>query len=318
MDPPSYNYLNNLFCEIFSIFHLQKNYQPKRNNLKTLAWKLVVLISVLVLSIVLALNCQKSANDSGSQGEIGYLLVKISDDPFPIDMVEEAIVTINEIEIRKANENGDDGNPFITVSEEERIYNLITLRNGLTADLPEIEIPAGSYDLIRLYISDADIKLKTGEEFDLKVPSGAETGIKIFIKPELVVEGGLTSELLIDFDLSRSFIVQGNPNTPAGIKGFNFKPVIQAMNLSTTGRIVGMVTDTSAVAIENAEVWVEQDTVVATTFSELSGGFEFLGILAGTYDLFATKTDYDTVSVEDVVVVAGNRTIVNFELVPEE
>ncbi len=150
------------------------------------------------------------------------------------------------------------------------------------------------------------------------MPSGAETGIKIFIKPELVVEGGLTSELLIDFDLSRSFIVQGNPNTPAGIKGFNFKPVIQAMNLSTTGRIVGMVTDTSAVAIENAEVWVEQDTVVATTFSELSGGFEFLGILAGTYDLFATKTDYDTVSVEDVVVVAGNRTIVNFELVPEE
>ena len=80
-----------------------------------------------------------------------------------------------------------DGNPFIVVSEEPMEFNLLELRNGLTEKLLDIEIPVGTYDLIRLYVDNAGLKLKEGQEFNVKVPSGSQTGIKIFINPDLVV-----------------------------------------------------------------------------------------------------------------------------------
>lgn len=284
--------------------------------MKQHTWKLVVPFIFLIASSLLITNCEKSVNDSSSANDVGYLTVKITDAPFPIENVSEANVTISKIEVRKVSDG--EGNPFITVTEDDYTYNLKTLMNGLTADLPEIEIPVGRYDLVRLYVADASVKLTNGEVFDLTVPSGAQTGIKVFIRPEIVVEGGLSSELLIDFDLSKSFVVQGNPITPAGIVGFIFKPVIRATNLSNAGRIVGMVSDTTDTAVAQAEVWVQQDTVVATTFSEDDGMFAFPGIPSGTYEVYATKAGFDTASVQDVEVVSGNRSDVKLELTPAE
>jgi len=110
-----------------------------------------------------------------------------------------------------------------------------------------------------VYVAEASIVLTDGQEFDLTIPSGAQTGIKIFINPPIEVEGGLTSEVLLDFDLSKSFEVQGDPNTPVGINGFHFTPVIRAANNTTSGRIIGSVLNTASIALENAQVWIEQD-----------------------------------------------------------
>lgn len=76
---------------------------------------------------------------------------------------------------------------------------------------------------------------------------------------------------------------------------------------STAGRLAGSVTNSSK-ALGNARVWVEQDTVVATTFSEASGDYGLLGLPEGAYDLYATKTDRDTVEVKDVTIAAGSKT----------
>ncbi len=38
--------------------------------------------------------------------------------------------------------------------------------------------------------------------------------------------------MTLDFDLEKSFVVQGNPNTAAGIKGFHFKPVVKPLGYS--------------------------------------------------------------------------------------
>ena len=105
-------------------------------------------------------------------------------------------------------------------------------------------------------------------------------------------------------------------NSPAGVKGFNFKPVIRAVNQTTAGQISGMVTDTSEASIAEAAVWIEQDTVVSTTWSDSTGGYAILGVEEGTYDLFAARDGYDTTMVEAVEVTAGNETIQDLELVP--
>ncbi|MGQ9621774.1 MAG: DUF4382 domain-containing protein, partial [Bacteroidales bacterium] len=262
----------------------------------------------------------------------GKLVVKITDCPFPIKYVESATVTITKIEIRQAGNYhkrhrytvppedtiANEKCPYIVLSEDTITFDLLNLRNGITQELLNLEIPQGTYDLIRLYVSDAGLKIKDHHSpFNTKVPSGSQTGIKIFIRPPLVVEGGLTTELLLDFNLSMSFVMLGNMYHPMGITGFIFKPVIRAINNSTAGRVEGIVTDISHTRLADAQVWLEQDTVVATAFSGENGFYAMIGIPAGTYSVYATKENYDTVCVEDIKVTAANRTVVNFALTPQ-
>jgi hypothetical protein len=199
--------------------------------------------------------------------------------------------------------------------EGSETFNLLELRNGLVEELLDIEIPQGEYDLIRLYVDQARLKIKDGGEFDVKVPSGQQTGIKVFISPGLVVGEGLTSELILDFDLEKSFVMRGNLNSPAGINGFIFKPVIRAVNNSTAGRIAGLVTDKDKVIISEASIKVKQgETDVASAITDASGLYAVIGLPSGTYSVVASKENYITVTVDDVKVVAGNKTTVNFTL----
>lgn len=257
-----------------------------------------------------------ACNDGDSSGT-GQLTVKMTDAPFPTDLVSEANVTITKIEARqKGGDNG--GNPFVIIMETEVSANLLDLTNGVTENLASVEIPAGSYDLVRVYVSDASVTLKDGTTFDLKVPSGSQSGIKVFIKPAIEVAGGLTSELLLDFDVASSFKAQGNISTPAGVSGFIFSPVIKASNESFAGRLTGKVTaevDGEAVGVEGAQVSVyAADTLNTTTFAEPDGSYTVLGLHAGMYDLVIEADGYEASSVDDVEIVAANATTTDVEL----
>ena len=265
-----------------------------------------VFFIILAAAIFLS-GCNKTAESPGK------LSIKITYDPFNISYVESATVTITKVEIRKTGETN--GNPFIVLSEDSVTLDLSKLRNGITKELLNLEIPQGNYDLIRLYVDHASLKIKDQPfEFRVKVPSGKQTGIKIFIAPSIRVDGGLSSELILDFDLSKSFVMRGNMAHSAGVNGFIFKPCIRATNNSTSARIEGIVTDISKVIIADAKIWVKQDTIMATAFADTTGHYAFIGVPSGTYSMFATKENYDTVSFSDVKVVSGNRTIQNFIL----
>jgi hypothetical protein len=243
--------------------------------------------------------------------------VKFTDDPFPIEEVNQVDLKISKIEIRlKDGDNKE--NPFKVIFEKDTLISFIDLRNGVTADMPEVDLPIGTYDLVRVYIDSASIGLADGSFSQLKVPSAAQSGLKIFIKPAIQIQGGLTSELLLDYDIAKSFNTQGNSKSKSGIKGFHFKPVIRACNLSTSGRIIGMVTDTSGTLLSDAQVWIERDSIVATTYTNTDGYYGILGVLAETYDIYCTKTDYDTMSVLGIEVIAGNLTQQDFVLTMQQ
>jgi hypothetical protein len=156
--------------------------------------------------------------------------------------------------------------------------------------------------------------LTDGKKFDLKIPSGPQSGIKMSVDSPILIVGGLTTELLLDFDLENSFNVQGNPDTPAGIKGFHFKPVVRAVNNSKAGRLVGTVKNDSAKVMANAKVWLKKDTVITSGFTGTDGTYALIGIPVGTYSAFATKTGYDTAMVANVKIVSANQTVLNFTL----
>ena len=82
-------------------------------------------------------------------------------------------------------------------------------------------------------------------------------------------------------------VIEAKPpagNSPAGIKGFNFKPVIRAVKASTS----------------------------ATT--DDAGYYAMTGISAELYRLSATLAEFDTVTYEGVELVEGNLTVQNFTL----
>ncbi|MDX1332874.1 MAG: DUF4382 domain-containing protein [Robiginitalea sp.] len=290
----------------------------------------------IFMGLLIALNlflsgCAEDADDRNPDG-MGRLTVRLTDAPFPYDEVAEANVTIFKVELRRASDDDyegeegesmedDGGSPFITLMEEDIAVNLLTLVNGVTEEIADLEIPAGTYDLVRVYVEDASVVLKDGETYDLKVPSGAQTGIKVFIKPGVTVSGGLSSDLLLDFDVSKSFVARGNINRP-NFNGFIFKPVIMASNTSTSGSLTGSVTELMEemeVGLEGALVSViAADTVYKSVASGPDGNYLIDGILAGSYRAVAEKDTYISSDTVDIEIAVANRTLQNFLLQKEE
>jgi hypothetical protein len=278
---------------------------------------------VLFTLLVATLSC---TNDSVSP--TGRLTVQLTDAPFPHKLVAEANVTIFKIDARMKSDglvapmdgvaNAEaDGGPFIVLMEEERPVNLLQLTNGLTETLVDIEVPVGTFDLIRVYVKGVGIVMVDGTTFDFNVPSGEQTGIKVFITPELVVNGGLTSDLLLDFDVSQSFVAKGNPNDLMGITGFNFKPVIKASNMSIAGTLTGRVTTLEgdvAVGLAGALISVDSGDNLKTAEADGDGNYTVLGLDAGPHTVVVQMDGYKTSLPTDIEIVAANQTVQDFAL----
>lgn len=275
-------------------------------------------------------------NDDNNR-DYGRLSVNLTDAPFPHDLVAEANVTIFKIDARykgdmdinsEVEDNSDSSmiteekSSFVVLMEDEMEVNLLDLTNGVTKNLVDLDVPVGIYDLVRVYVKGVNVVLTDGSTFDLKVPSGEQTGIKIFIKPGLVVEGGLSADLLLDFDVSKSFVAKGGGSNFENINGFNFKPVIKACNMSTAGTLSGKVTtlqEEVAVGLKGAQVAVfAADTLNTTTFTDADGKYMVMGLMAGGYDVEVELSTYQKQSVADIEIVAGNTTSQDFVLVAGE
>lgn len=279
-----------------------------------------------MLLVIVAFVTFGCSDDESNGDTTGRFVVKLTDAPFPYELVSEANVTIFKIDARNKSmaedesEAGDAGSPFVVLMEEEVEVNLLDLTNGVTETLVNQDFPVGDYDLVRIYVTGVNVVLTDGTTYDLQVPSGEQTGIKVFVTPGITVQGGLTAELLLDFDVSRSFIPLGSINSVDGITGFNFKPVIKASNVSTTGTLGGMVSttiDDTPTPLEGAQVSVfAADTLNTSTFTDATGAYTIMGLTAGTYDIEVELEGYASQEAEGLQITAANKTTQDFELLP--
>lgn len=241
------------------------------------------------------------------------LVLKLTDAPFPVSLIGEANITITKIEVKTGA--GNDSIPFVTLLDEPVTFNLLELTNGVTASLSETELPVGSYDFFRAFVSEASLKLKNGEVFDVKVPSGSSSGIKIVARDPIVITEEAPAEYLLDFDVSRSFVLQGNPNTPAGIKGFLFKPVIRAANLLSAGSLSGVVSAATGDKLKGVQLSVfAADTLHTTGFSNADGKFSFPGLSPGSYEVQGELDGFEPSETVDVTIEKGKETTINLIL----
>lgn len=286
-------------------------------------------IVIVFTAVGLIAGCSQTEDkDFETEPGNGYVVIKLTDAPFPADLVAEANVTIDWVQMLRYdgedNEEGQeihesDSTHVMFALEDTVTFNLLHLNNGITAVLGEQEVPAANYDEIRLHIVDASIVLTDGTEYDLKVPSGNTSGLKIKMDPYLNLEDGGYAEVLLDFDVSRSFVVRGNINK-GKVNGFIFKPVIRAVaNVQTaTGEVNGIVSDTTGTLLNDAllTLMAGEDTI-ASAITDTTGFYAMIGIAPGDYTLFCDKDSFE-IAEEDISVAAEMVTSQNFALVPED
>lgn len=306
----------------------------------------------LVLAVVLFVSCEdENAGANLEEQQMGQLTLRLTDAPFPFDLVAEANVTIFKVEAKLQDDDDDDDDEdessedssddmdstddsdstdddsmddeeedssFVVLMEEEVRVNLLELTNGTTQQLADLEVPAGRYKEIRVFVKDAEVVLTDGSTFDLSVPSGSSSGIKLKLRPAVVVDGAIPTDLLLDFDVSRSFVAQGNSMTLEGINGFIFKPVIKVSVDRETGSLLGKVATLAGeteVPVHGAEITIiAGDTINTTAFSDLDGSYKIMGLSPGMYKALAAKEGYVTSDSLSFSISEQSNTELNFLL----
>jgi len=198
------------------------------------------------LLVLLTLGVAASSCDSADSAADARLTVRLTDAPFPFDLAEAAEVTLTRIELLAAEPDDDASNDTsategvrgrVVLFEGAARVNLLDLRDGVdTLLVDRAVIPAdGAYNRLRFFVADdAEVRFTDGQVFALKLPSAQQSGIKVTL-PEGAFLTGDDVDVLIDFNVERSFVTRGNPGS-AGFQGFLFKPVLEVESFEVAER----------------------------------------------------------------------------------
>lgn len=101
------------------------------------------------------------------------------------------------------------------------MYDLLTLQNGIDTNMVQLtQLSAGKITQMRLVLGSNNSVMVNNVLYPMTVPSGSETGIKI--PGPISVVANATTQVIIDFDASKSVNEQGNNE-------YQLKPVIQVL-----------------------------------------------------------------------------------------
>lgn len=248
-------------------------------------------VIALAVAVVLAVGC------SDANGPSATMSVQLTD--APDTLLESTTVEIGRISLVTA------GDQVISLTEAGGTYDLLTLQDGLTATMASLDIEPGTYLQLRLAVLAAEVTLKEGylftngtRTFELQIPSGAKSGIKINLdnadgdpSPGIEVVSGANS-LVIDFDVSQNFKLQGSPSDPGGIKGVTFTPLLRAVvgtasDTPVFGTISGTIVSETFAGVPGVTVEARLnralDDVPATAVTDPSGNYTLQFLAPGQY-----------------------------------
>lgn len=249
-----------------------------------------IITIVLSLSVVLV-----GCDNTGTSGSTGTFKVKMHDAPANYQAVN---VSIKSVEV---NDTSNDSTGWVEISHPDKTYDLLQLTNGAETVLGSKELPAGTYEQIRLILNKSGNKVVVdGQQHDLTIPSGAQTGVKLNINAE--IKPDITYTLLLDFDAARSVVEAGNQHS--NVK-YLLKPVIRATDQAVTGNIAGTVDPADSKAFVYAIA--DSDTLSSTKADTTDGTFKLIGLKDGSYTVSVdpSNTAYQSKDTTGVQVAVG-------------
>ena len=281
------------------------------------------LVFILALGLTACSGCSSGSGSGGGSAGSGNFSLRITDAPFPVSFVEEASVEIESVEVRDSN------GPWVTVYSTPTVVDLIPLRGGVSRTLVTANLPAGTYDEVRLIVgtsgrvvldSSAVVAGSTHEfslaNGNLKFPSGMQSGIKVKVDPPIVVSTRLSADLILDFALDQNFVFNGPFDRQPGVRRVLFTPTVRAINSSTEGRVVVDVMSDNGTPSDAADDFPLDGATVsaddgagatASTQTDASGHAE-LPLTPGTWDITVSATGHDSQTLMGQTIVVANVT----------
>ncbi len=269
--------------------------------------KFSMLLLCLLCGLSLAACGGGGGSGDGSEAGQGTLSTSLTD--ASTDQYQAVYVTIARVDV---HHDGD--GKWETVAAPGKTYNLLELINGVRETLGIATLDEGHYTQMRLIIgetADDGINILSlphpfanyviddddAEIHELKVPSGTNTGLKIVNGFD--INANQTTELILDFDASRSVVKAGSSGK------YLLKPTVKVLDTAYYAIVTGTVQDDSPdVPVLQAEALVtaqkdnslaedpgDRVVIEAGTVSAVDGGYA-LFLVPGAYNLVATKEGY--------------------------
>jgi|GEM_PF-1052153 len=187
-----------------------------------------IALIVLALAAMLFVGCDSikpptsDLTNLGTTSESkGTIQVHVTDAPGD---VTEVNVTVSEVEVHKAGDEGESGQ-WIYLAINEETFNLIELQD-ITLVLAEEEVEAGKYTQLRMTVFEVVVKTEDGPEdgYQATIPSDK---LK-FVRP-FTLEAGGEIHLIVDIDASKSVLFPGGKKGGVKNEKVIFKPVVKLM-----------------------------------------------------------------------------------------
>jgi hypothetical protein len=167
---------------------------------------LSIAASLLIIQLSLE-GCKKydNENPSGGNGQTGQLSVLMTDAPASFLHVN---IHIKSVEVHRAGTDTTNPSGWITLLTRDTIYDLLALRNDITAALASGTLPVGEITQLRLILgTDNTVVLSDSSVHTLTIPSSQNTGIKINIDSRIMANK--TVMITLDFDAGESIYQDG-------------------------------------------------------------------------------------------------------------
>lgn len=282
-----------------------------------------------IRGVVVAFAVAAAACDGDAAGnDMARVSVRLTDAPGDLASAE---VEIREIYLQGA---GEETEGRVTLFSGSRTLDLLTLQNGVTEELADVTVPAGSYSQLRLVVGDARITTEGGATYStanntLQCPSCAQSGLKVNLPGGSLRLEDDAQVLVIDFDVSQSF------GRAAGQSGrWVMRPVLAATKVETSGVIAGTVSLAQGVTLPQcggAQVDLSRFVPTATVgdirltgHTTAAGALRFPFVAPGTYMVgFVDRVSFEngemltfaaTPSAPSVTVSAGSTPLVNYSI----
>lgn len=260
--------------------------------MKNQIYSLIMGLAVLFF----AASCDMQSNQITAPDGNAKVNVYLIDAPASYD---EVWVEVLGVEILPKGKNEDNGNAWINLAHEadDQKINLLSLTGGNSAHLGEVEVPAGEISQIRLLLGDDNYIIQDGQRINLTTPSAQQSGLKLKIDKPL--NPGISYDLIIDFDASKSIVKAGNSGM------YILKPVLRVV-AEESATIEGTILPLEARPVEVSAI-IEEDTV--GTFTDESGKFVLRGLKTGSYKLMIVPNEsYVGLTLEDIETETGKVT----------
>jgi hypothetical protein len=243
-------------------------------------------------------GCGGSGGGGGSSdSSTGTVSLSMTDaKPMLPDNVTNCFVTIDEVLVHKS---GGAWEPLRMVQSPYTIDLLQFTDGSSTEFVPPVALASGKYTQIRLSVTNAVLRFDNGvttQDVTVTVPSG---NLKTDQNFDFDVAESAAVDITVDFDLSKSIVVQG----PAGSPSYQMKPVLHIVETTEAATIEGTIANPSFV-----------DNYVVITVIALSNGEEYtkarvdkdstVGVTQTNYSIFwivpnqdyRVEIDYDPIT----------------------